>query len=142
MSSELIDCAIDMEIIDCSSLDVDSICKRFTKHPVHALAAYQVLNDQIAKNQGDLFSFVDGEAWGRPQYFVVAVGQNNKFHGSASAGNDGSDADGLRVRVYIPISANETIDMAWLVEVVRAMGNQHENVEVYAAMYEAADNIM
>lgn len=140
---------VSTEAIDCFSMDVDSICKRFTKYPGFVIGAYQVLVDQVAKNKSYFFSFVDGEAWGRAQYFVVGVDLKTRLEDSEEARISVIDL-GVTIRVYIPIYVSEDIDVAWLTELVASMesvyagtsSDNRYNIEVFAAVFEAADNIM
>jgi len=133
------------QVIDCSLLDVDSVCKTITKYPAVVMGAYQILADQVSKKQCNVFSFLDGESWGRSQYFIVGVGNivsNNKTKAVTVPGDNEKREFELVTRIFIPISVHELVDVAVLSECVTSFESVYDNVEVFAAFYELADNIM
>lgn len=127
----------------------------------------QVLQDQIAKNNSDILTFIDGEIWGRQQYFVLGLPPQQKARSAGtSSGIVGTP------RVFIPIPVEEEVDMLQLTDIVRGVESSYSSctldedldggggeeavgvenkaeastntaaVEVYAAVYEIGGSIM
>lgn len=107
----------------------------------------QVLQDQVAKCSCSVVTLIDGEQWGRQQYFVVSFQQSPGNRGKLQITEE-QQLD--KVCVFIPIPVEEDVDMLHLTDMVHGMERSMRSegagaateVEVYAAVYEAGGSIM